>query len=412
MADQQADESYRPREVARTVAAALESMPVVGITGMRQTGKTTMLLNEPSLSGREHISLDDIATLAAVADNAKAVIGGREKVTIDEAQRHGDLFLAIKTVVDGGRKPGQFLLSGSSSFDLRKGIKESLAGRAIYFKMNPMTAREITGATGEPPFLLNLFEGALAPVERRGWKAVSDDDVLRGGLPRVALGMEKDPSLWFEGFESTYLERDVSNFARIANIFGFRDLMHMTALRTAQVLNISGLARDVGLPVNTAYRYMGFLDESFVTRRIPAFRRSLAKRIVKAPKIVSADSGLACHLCDCRDLTSGTMRGQMYETYVAQNLLGIAEAHLRSANLYYWRTDGGHEVDFVLENGKEIIAVEVKASATWNKRDLSGLRAFLEAFPGCRAGVLAYNGTETLKLDDRLLAVPIGLLLS
>lgn len=412
MAGKQVGESYQSREVAGTVASALESMPVVGITGMRQTGKTTMLQNEPSLSGREYINLDDIATLAAVTDNAKAVIGGREKVTIDEAQRRGELFLAIKTLVDADRKPGQFLLSGSSSFDLRKGIKESLAGRAIYFKMNPMTAREITGATAELPFLLSLFEGALAPKERRGWKTVSDDDVLRGGLPRIALGMEKDLSLWFDGFESTYLERDVSNFARIANIFGFRDLLHMTALRTAQVLNISGLARDVGLPVNTAYRYMGFLEESFVIRRIPAFRGSMAKRIVKAPKIVSTDSGLACHLCDCRDLASGTMRGQMYETYVAQNLLGIAEAHLRSANLCYWRTDGGYEVDFVLENGEEIIAVEVKASATWSKSDLSGLRAFLEAFPGCRAGVLAYNGTETLKLDDRLQAVPIGLLLS
>ncbi len=412
MADKQADEDYRPREVARTVAAALESMPVVGITGMRQAGKTTMLLNEPSLLGREYINLDDIATLKAMTDNPKSVISRHEKVTVDEAQRHGELFLAIKTVVDADRKPGQFLLSGSSSFDLRKGIKESLAGRAIYFKMSPMTAREITGATDEPPFLLSLFEGIPAHEKRGGRKTVSDNNVIRGGLPRIALGMEKDPSLWFEGFETTYLERDVSNFARIANVFGFRDLMHLAALRTAQILNISGLARDVGLPVNTAYRYLGFLEESFVIRRIPAFRKSMAKRIVKAPKIVSTDSGLACHLCGYRDLKAGAMRGQMYETYVAQNLLGITEAHLRDARLYYWRTEGGHEVDFVLESGEETIAIEVKAGAKWSKSDLSGLRAFAEAFPGCRAGILAYNGTEMFKLEDNLWAVPIRLLLS
>lgn len=412
MSADRASEDYLPREVARTVASALKSMPVVGITGMRQTGKTTMLTNEPSLSGRRYISLDDIATLKAVTDDPRSVIGGHEKLTIDEAQRHGELFLAVKSMVDAGRKRGQFLLSGSSSFDLRKGIKESLAGRAVYFKMSPMTAREITGATDEPPFLLSLFEGKPAPEKRGGRKKVSDDEVMRGGLPRIALQRESDPSLWFEGFETTYLERDVSNFARIANVFGFRDLMHLAALRTAQILNISGLARDVGLPVNTAYRYLGFLEESFVIRRIPAFRKSKAKRIVKAPKVTLSDSGLACHLCGCRDLKAGTVRGQMFETYVAQNLLGITEAHLRNARLYYWRTEGGHEVDFVLENNGETIAIEVKASATWNKSDLSGLRAFLEAYPDCRAAVLAYNGTEALQLDDKLHAVPLSLLLS
>jgi len=220
---------YIQRELGETIEKALRDMPVVVVTGMRQVGKSTMLLSDPRLSGRHYLNLDDYAVMRSLQENPDAVLGGLEEVTIDEAQRVGGLFMAIKRAVDDDRKPGRFLLSGSANPALLKGVSESLAGRAIYFGLPPMSRREIHQETRMAPFLIDFLRGPGLP-KRKSVSKLEDGEVLTGGLPPVALGEVSEPKTWFTGYEQTYLERDLRDIAAVENILGFRDLLKLAAL--------------------------------------------------------------------------------------------------------------------------------------------------------------------------------------
>ena len=149
-------------------------------------------------------------------------------------------------------------------------------------------------------------------------------------------------------------------------------------------------------------------------RRLPPFLKNRSSRLIKSPKLHFTDSGLAAHLAGVDTLVPGRddlLRGALFETYVAQNLAALLEAHVPESQLGFWHEQGRHEVDFVIETGRKVVAVEVKAASRWTANDCSGLRAFLERTPACVAAVLAYNGREAVKLDDRLWAIPLGLLI-
>lgn len=403
--------TYLQREIAPTVDAALRAMPVVAITGMRQTGKSTFLQNQPELSGRRFVSLDDLSVLAAARENPDAFIAGDEPLTIDEAQRCPELFLAIKRAVDRERRPGRFLLSGSANFLLMKNMADSLAGRAVYFRLSPFTRRELAGTTAKTPFLKRLADG-LTPDQTPHQEAIGLDEVLRGGMPTVALGEMPSPELWFKGYEQTYLERDIRDLSRIGNVIAFRNLLRLAALRSGQILSLSELARDAGLSHTTVSSHLSLAELSCVAHRTPPYLRNQASRLIKSPKLFFSDSGLACFLASITNLADHPLKGAMLETYVAQNLQGILEAAWPQAQLSFWGIQGRREVDFVLEAGDACLAIEVKAAAQWGGADLGGLKAFLERTPQCAAGILAYNGTTLHRLGDRLWAVPLAVLLS
>ncbi len=166
------------------------------------------------------------------------------------------------------------------------------------------------------------------------------------------------------------------------------------------------------MSVPTARKYLGLLETSFVVSTIPAYQSSRTSRLIKTPKVFVADSGLAAHAVGVTSLSKDLFRGHLYETYVAQNLLSVVETSVPGASLYFWSVQGRHEVDFIIEAGENIIAVEVKAASRWSSSDVAGLNAFLKAEPRCIAGFLAYNGTETARLGDRLWAIPLDTLLS
>ncbi len=403
---------YRRREIAKLVGRALAQSPVTVVTGMRQVGKSTMLLNENALRHREYIDLDDFALLEEAKLNPEALLGRGYYLTLDEAQRCPELMLEIKQRVDKERKPGRFLLSGSANFALLKQVAESLAGRAISFTLQPMTRREIGGTIGREPFLVRMFSGKPPGTIKVMPSPVKDNDVLLGGMPSVCLAGDIDRTLWFTGFEQTYLERDVRDIAKVDNILGLRRLLQLAALRTAQTLNISNLASDAHLSVLTTEKYLGVLEASFIIRLLPPFLGNRASRLIKSPKVYFTDSGVASYLCGVERMREDPMRGALYETYVLQNLMGVVGAHLLSGRVYFWKVQGRHEVDFVIEHGRKTVAIEVKASSRWGPGDLSSLKAFLSATTGCQAAILAYNGEEVVSLGERLWAIPIGILLS
>lgn len=405
---------YRERALGRLLREALTTLPVVVVTGLRQAGKTTFLQNEPVLSGRRYVTLDDFAQLAAARSDPEAFVRTDDAVTIDEAQRCPELLQAIKREVDRDRRAGRFVLSGSANFGLLQGVSESLAGRAVYLTLHPFTFRERHGRTGLVPVLRSLFETARATVGL-SVPQVNARDIVLGGLPPVCLAAPSHAALWFKGYEQTYLERDVRALARVGDLIAFRTLLHLAALRTGQVLSIAEIARDAKLSAATAGRHLGLLEASFVLHRLAPYLMNRASRLIKAPKIYIGDSGLAAHLTGFdpgRGTAAEPLYGALLETFVANNLAGIIDAEWPQARLTYWHVQGRHEVDFVVEVGGECLAVEVKTAGRWDERDLAGLRAFLARTPGCRVAILACGGNSTVQLADRLWAMPIGHLLA
>jgi hypothetical protein len=405
---------YRKRELGGVVRRALAEMPVVVVTGLRQAGKSTFLQHEPGLAGRDYVSLDDFAQLEAARRNPEAFVRREEPVTIDEAQKCPELLTAVKREVDRHRRPGRYLLSGSANFALLGSVTESLAGRAVYLTLHPFTRREIAGHLEVEPFLKRFFASPRLP-RASSLPEVAPGDVLAGGMPSVCLGETGDAGLWFKGYEQTYLERDVRQLARIPDLVGFRQLLRLAALRTGQVLKVAELARDAKLNASTTARHLALMEASFVLNRLGPHLANRASRLIKSPKLFVGDSGLAAHLCGVTDLGAGSdepARGALIETHVAQNLSAVLEARWPEARLSFWHVQGRYEVDFIIEVGRECLAIEVKSASRWGQGDLAGLRAFLDKVPRCRAAILAHGGATAVQLDDRLWALPLPTVLS
>lgn len=402
---------YKPREITKTLAESLQDMPVVVLSGMRQTGKSTLLLNQPQLRGRRYISFDDFNILEAARSNPQELLATKEPITIDEAQKYPEILNIIKKEVDKNRKPGRFLLSGSANFLLLKKIAESLAGRAVYITLYPFTRREILGLIKEKPALAYFIDKDTLP--KRKIKPISLQEILKGGMPSVCLSQVKKPQIWFRGYEQTYLERDIRTLTQVADLVSFRNLLQLVALRNTKILNISELARDAKLNVVTASRYLSLMETSFVLKRIQPHLKNKTSRLVKSPKLYLTDTGLAAYLEGIKNLDiNEALKGALLESYVAQNLEGILSAYYPDAKITYWNIQGRYEVDFIIETGNETIAIEVKNSSRWQESDLVGIKAYLSSTKKCRAALLAYNGQDLFKVGDKIWIIPIGLLLS
>ena len=402
---------YLPREIAPRLEKALHRLPVVVLSGLRQSGKSTLLQNEPAIvRGHAYQTLDDFPTLAAAQANPESLL--ENPTILDEVQRCPELLVAVKKNVDTERRSGRFILSGSANLALLGHVSETLAGRAGYFTLHPMTRRERQRITTRAPFLVEFLNSPMLPSDKA--RTVSEQEVLIGGLPPACLEPASDVAEWFRGYTQTYVDRDVRQLSQITDLVAFRTLAQLAALRTAQVLVVSTLARDAKLNAVTAGRYLNLLETSFLIRRLPPFLKNRSSRLIKSPKLYFTDSGLAAHLAGMTTLEPGhddLLRGALFETYIAQNLAALLEAHRPDAQLAYWHEQGRHEVDFVIEDGRKVYAIEVKAATRWSEGDLSGLRKFLERTPACAGAILAYNGKDAAKLSDRLWAIPMGQLL-
>ena len=405
---------YFQRDLAPAVGKALRNMPVVVITGLRQSGKTTFLQHEFPTDKRRFITFDDFAQLSAAKADPDHFVTTDEDLTIDEAHKCPEIFTAIKRVVDKKRRPGQFLLSGSANFMLLKKITESLAGRSVYFEMRPFTRREINERVAENSFLESFFEEQTIPG-RGKYKPIKPGEILNGGMPSICLGSIEDRTFWFKGYEQTYLERDIREISQIENIIAYRNFLHLACLRTAQILNLSQLGRDAKLSSITTSKYLSILETSFILSKLNPYLRNKASRLIKSPKIYISDSGLACYMAGIHALQVDErepLLGAMFETYIAQNLISIVGGRWKEAEIYFWSVQGRHEVDFIIEAGRNCLAIEVKSSARWEKKDLSGLEAFVNSTPPCVAGILGHNGTEAVRLSEKIWALPLDLILS
>jgi predicted AAA+ superfamily ATPase len=404
-----------PRAAAPLLAEALRTLRVVVVTGPRQAGKSTFVEHHPDLAGLPYLSLDAPQILRRARENPEAFVRSEPRMIVDEVQREPDLILAIKSVVDRQRPAvrGQFVLTGSANLLMMKRIGDSLAGRAYYLRLWPMTRREQLGlgTTGiwdrffeeDVEHWLDLVRAETTP--KASWQLHS----ARGGFPEVAVvggGLSSaERALWFDGYMTTYLERDLRDLAAVADLGDFQRLMQAAALRIGNLLNQSELGRDIKLPAMTVHRYLNLLETSYQIVRLEAYSVNRTKRLIKTPKLYWNDPALALHLAHAGGETEPA--GAHFENLVFCDLLAWRDLHAPRAAVTYWRTAAGHEVDFVLERRRQLVGVEVKAGPRPSMKDVRGLNAFLEEHPrSARGAVVLHGGDESYWLDKKIIAAP------
>lgn len=402
-----ADRPTLPRLVASALGERLRAMPALVVTGPRQSGKST-LVQQLAPGKRRYRTLDDLDVLDAAQRDPEVLLGGNEPLTLDEVQRAPDLLHAVKRAIDQRRVAGRFLLTGSANLLMMRQVSESLAGRASYLTLWPMTRREQRGegraglweellATPEAKWLDLL---AAQPDAAEDWRALA----LRGGFPTPALEMTRaaDRKVWFDGYVRTYLERDLQDLASISSMPDFRRLMRAACLRLGQLTNQAELGRDVALPQPTVHRWLNLLETSYLLARLPAYAVNRTKRLIKTPKLYWGDLGVALHLAGITQ-----PEGAHLENLVLLDLLAWRDARLARVELGYWRTATGEEVDFVVESEDRLLPVEVKAGARPRLGDAAHLRSFRAEYgKRSRAGLLLHTGSTLDWLAPDVLAVP------
>lgn len=384
-------------------------MPVVVLTGARQTGKSTLARGSDAGSGRLYLSLDDLGIREDAGRRPADLVERARRMTLDEVQRVPDLLLAVKQSVDEDREAGRYLLTGSADLLLLRQAAESLAGRAYYLTLHPLTRRERAGLgeAGSWPLFFEHPPGrwrdAVEAIPARPFDWVEACRV--GGFPTPALELttEEERRFWFAGYVATWLERDLRDLAMVSELGAFQRLMRAAAARLGTLLNTSALGRELGLPRTTVDRWLGLLETAYVLVRLPPYSVNRRKRLVRAPRIYWADTGLALHL-----VAPEAPGGAHLENLVLGDLLAWRGSLVSPPEILHWRTHDGFEVDFVIEWGDRLLPIEVKSGGRPGTRDARGLEAFLAEYGDLAVGgLLLHGGPETHRLGDRILAAPL-----
>lgn len=403
-------ETILPRAVSGLLEKSIAQSPVVVLTGARQTGKTTLIKSLPSLARHHYLTLDDFEVRARASQNPQGIIETGSHLILDEVQRSPDLLLAVKQAVDSERPrvPGRFVLTGSANLLLMHRVSESLAGRALYVTLRPLTRFERlglgrTGAWGE---LMGASSKRWAEILRElgGTREALDKAVQLGGYPVPAhdLDTQEERDRWFAGYVQTYLERDLQELTAVENLADFRRLMTASALRTGGMLNLSELSRDTAIGQTQVGRFLNLMETSYQIIRLPSYSVNRTRRLIKAPKLYWGDTGLASYLSG-----ESVSRGAHLENLILVDLMAWRDLQVRPTQILYWRTVTGFEVDFVIETGARLLPIEVKSSRRVGPDDTRGLRSFLSDYSDMSdGGLLLYDGDDIIPFGDGILAVP------
>jgi predicted AAA+ superfamily ATPase len=378
------------------------------VTGARQTGKTTLVRDLTGERDRPYLTLDDFDVLDQAERAPGDLVARAPRLTLDEVQRAPGLLRAVKRAVDARRVRGQFVLTGSANLLVMRRVAESLAGRASYLTLWPMTRREQQGlaSAGIWSELLGtsskLWPDLLRsqPVGSEDWRQLA----RRGGYPTPALALHRDEdrASWFAAYARTYLERDLQEIASVASLPDLRRLMRAACLRLGQLVNQTELARDVALSQPTVHRHLNLLEASYQLVRLQAYAVSRTKRLIRTPKLYWADTGLALYLAGLREPS-----GAHLENLVLSDLLAWKDAQVSPPELFYWRATTGEEVDLVIEADGTLLPIEVKAGARPRTGDLRGLPAFAAEYGArVRGGLLLHDGDHTEWIASGILATP------
>ncbi len=400
---------YIQRSIEPVLKKAVAQFPAVVLTGPRQAGKTTLLKH---LFGKTHryLSLEPPDIRAAAASDPRGFMElYKPPILFDEIQYAPELFFYIKEKIDENRDTyGQYILTGSQNILLLQQVTETLAGRAAILRLLPLSYPEIA----EHPFKQFPWESE----KREQYSSLSIEEfwkfMLRGSYPELAEHPEKDPFLWQGSYIQTYLERDIRNLRHVGDLTQFQIFLRAVASRSGQLFQISDVAKDIGVAVNTVKAWLGVLEATYQIIIVRPYFANISKRLVKTPKVYFTDVGTLCYLTGLRDiepLFSGPMAGPVVETFIFSEIykrithLGI------EPQIYFWRTAAGSEVDLLIENQGQLIPIEVKATATPKPSMAEGIISFHKDIMRKKMnGYVIHLGDEELPLGEGVNALPFS----
>ncbi len=335
--------------------------PVIGITGPRQSGKST--LTKAAFPNKRYVTFDDKNMRELAKANPYDFISAfPDGAIIDEAQKVPEIFDALKMRVDSSEyKPGKFILTGSSQFRLRQNMTDSMAGRAAYLKLLPFSAKELTDA-------------GICPS--------NPYDVIFGGQYPPLHDPEKhfDPDDWYENYIDTYLDLDVKDQINPDNLSTFKKFIQICAVYSGQLLSMDGIARNVGVSAPTVKTWLSILETSFIIHFLEPDTNNLGKSIVKTPKLYFIDSGLLCYLLRLEskeELLLSRHKGGAVETFAVSELLKYRMNQGKKPNLTFFRDKKGFEVDTIAD-WKHTFAIEIKSSNAAESKLSANTKKYIE----------------------------------
>lgn len=390
------------------IEEALTDTPVILLHGARQVGKTTLA---KSFENREYYTLDNNTTLTAAKNDPTGFIRGLpEQCTIDEIQLAPELLPAIKEQVDNNRKPGRFLLTGSANVLLVPKASESLAGRMEIIALHPLAQTEIAGTNTQ--LIPQAFN--QQPVKHGG--AISKTDlikrILEGGYPEPRNRNPNRRQAWFDAYLTTILTRDVRDLSNIEGLSQLPRLLALLGARSANLLNLADLANNANIAYSTLQRYMTLLEAIFLVQLVQPWSGNLTSRLVKSPKVYLIDTALIAALLGANQAqleVNPVLYGGLLETFVMNELRKLASWSDMQPKIFHFRTQAKQEVDVVLERANgQLLAFEVKASATVTMSDFKGLKILQTAIPDRFVhGAVLYTGDKVIPFGDNLSAIPL-----
>ncbi|MBR3226224.1 MAG: ATP-binding protein [Atopobiaceae bacterium] len=381
-----------PRQMARLAQQMSEWFPVVSVTGPRQSGKSTLV--RATFPDYSYVNLEDPQIRAAAIDDPVGFLKNRaSRLIIDEAQYAPDLFSMVQVLSDERGTTGQYILSGSQNFLLMKGIRQSLAGRVGVLKLLPFS----------------YSEALLAKQD-----LTADAFMLNGGYPRI-YDTVIPAQVFYDGYVSTYLERDVADYLDVRSIAKFRTFISLCAARVGSLLNLTALANDAGITYKTAQSWISILESSYILALLKPYSTNLGKRLTKTPKLYFYDTGLLCYLMGIRNAEQLTLHpslGSIVENAVIAERLKSYLNRGETPSLFFYRDDSKIEVDLVdITDPDRPQLAEIKSSQTYHQkyaRHLKKVGDLLGIGPESQSVILRIEGsyrsgeTNIVSLSDEL----------
>lgn len=405
---------YLPRTLEGYLRKASHQLPVLLVTGPRQVGKTT-LLRHLCAKGRRYVTLDDpLALRLAREDPALFFQTFPPPILLDEVQYAPQLLPQIKLAVDSDGRPGRFWLTGSQHFHLMKGVSESLAGRVAILRLLGLSRGEQAGRgrTCRPFLPASAAKSGEPQAGLRGLKALYEM-IWRGSFPSIAVSARVDRDLFYGSYVQTYLQRDVRDLARVGDEMALLRFLTATAARTAQILNLSDLARDAGVAPNTAKSWLSILQASGLVYLLESHHTNLTKRLVKAPKLYFLDTGLCSYLTQWTSpetLEAGAMSGAILETWVVSELLKGYWHNGLTPPFAYYRDKDQKEIDLLILRDGVLYPVEIKKTASPSPRDAGHFGALARLGQAVGAGTVICLTERAVPLSAMARAVPAWLI--
>ena len=411
-----AEPTLVPRLLAPVVRETMESARVTAIVGPRQAGKTTLVRRVVDERHMTYVTLDDETSReAARTDPYGFVLALGRPAAIDEVQRAPDLMLALKRVVDDDPQPGSFLVTGSANLRTLPSIVDALPGRVDYLRLDPLAEAEIRGQSRS--IVDRLFDPSWSPTSApAAGRETYVDAVVGGGFPEARLRSPRARQRFLAGYVTSLVDRDVEAAANLRTAHRIGDTLRLIAARSGSPAEPYTLGRELGIDGKTAQAHLHVLERLFAIRLLPAWSTNLGARITRASRAYMADAGLHAHSLGAdsetflRDLT-GAISGPLIETFVLNEVLRQASWAATLAHASYYRDSRQREVDLLLESGRRVVGIEIKAATNASARDARHL-SFLRDRLGDRfvRGVVLYSGTAAIPLGERIHACPIGTL--